>query len=68
MELFYILSKKVFLIFQEIEFFGPKIKNFLIFFQKKAFLIFQEMELSSPKNIKRAHSGKISYILVNRNF
>ena len=32
------------------ELFGPKIKNFLIFFPKKVFLIFWEIKLSLPKN------------------
>ena len=32
------------------ELFGPKVKNFLIFFQKNVFLIFWEMKLSLPKN------------------
>ena len=37
------------------ELFGPKIKNFLIFFQKNCFLIFLEMVLSSRelKNFRR---------------
>ena len=42
-------QEKDFLIFQELERFGHKIKSLLIFFQKKAFLIFLEMELSSHK-------------------
>ena len=32
------------------ELFGPKVKNFLIFFQKNVFLIIWEMKLSLPKN------------------
>ena len=63
MKLSYISSKKVFLIFQEMELFGLRLKNFLIFFQKKAFLIFRETELSSTKNFpswknEKTHSEK----------
>ena len=36
--------KKSFLIFQEIELFGSKIKKFIIFSQEKAFLIIWEVE------------------------
>ena len=40
MELPYIFSKKVFLIFKEMELPSPQIKKILIFSIKKAFLIF----------------------------
>ena len=55
----YILWKKnVFLIIREMELFGPKIKNFLIFFQKNCFLIFLEIVLSS-REIKKFQEGTI---------
>ena len=66
MELPYIFSKKVFLIFQEMELPSPQIKKILIFSIKKAFLIFwnifffelfkkfiMKMELSELKKLKK---------------
>ena len=58
MELSYIFSKQVFLIFREMELFGSKIKKFLIFSQKKIFLYFGKWNFLGLrfKNFRREYS------------
>ena len=80
----YFFSKKVFFIFWEMELFGTKMKNFLMFSQKKVFLYFRKpnvLALRLKKKLyfffilvfliffpERSPLQKISYIFSNKRF
>ena len=72
MELCYIFSKSVYLMFRELDLSCQKIKKLLTFFHKRAFLIFREMEIFKKTSyILGGHfpsTEKISYIFGNGTF
>ena len=72
MELCYIFSKSVYLMFRELDLSCQKIKKLLKFFHKRAFLIFREMEIFKKTSyILGGHfpsTEKISYIFGNGTF
>ena len=63
----YFFSKKVFFIFWEMELFGTKMKNFLMFSQKKVFLYFRKLNVLALR-LKKNYTFFLYFFFYSKKF